>query len=185
MSPAKIAFPGFTTPAAGFEAPLEMLSACHGRVESQCQTLLRLVPHLAANGPDQAAREAAQNVMRYFDTSAPHHHADEEQDLFPALIESAPDTELAPLRKLIDALQAQHRELEQAWSALRRKLEGVREGTVRELDAAEAGRLAELYRDHIAREEAELLPLAARILASSQLDDVGRAMRERRGVKEL
>ena len=79
MCAAKISFPGFNAPAAGFEAPLEMLSACHGRVESQCQTLLRLPPHLAANGPDQAAREAAQNIMRYFDTSARNHHADEEE----------------------------------------------------------------------------------------------------------
>jgi hypothetical protein len=51
-----MAFPGFDTPAAGFEVPLEMLSACHGRIERQCQTLLRLAPHLATHGPDQAAR---------------------------------------------------------------------------------------------------------------------------------
>lgn len=185
MCAAKIGFPGFDAPAAGFEAPLEMLSACHGRVERQCQTLLRLLPHLAANGPDRAAREAARNVMRYFDTSARHHHADEEQDLFPALLGSAPDTELAPLRALIAALQAQHRELEQAWGALRRTLEGISEGTARELDAAEVGRLAGLYRSHIAREEAELLPLAARVLDSAQLDGVGRAMRMRRGIKDV
>jgi len=185
MSAAKTSLPGFSSPAAGFEAPLEMLSACHGRVERQCQTLLRLVPHLAANGPDQAAREAAQNVMRYFDTSARHHHADEERDLFPALLQSAPPAELAALRALIDALQAQHRELEQAWSALRRTLEGVSQGTARELDTAEVGRLVELYRSHIAREEAELLPLAARILPAAQLDGVGRAMRLRRGIKEI
>ena len=185
MTPAKIAFPGFTAPAAGFEAPLEMLSACHGRVERQCETLLRLVPHLAANGPDQAAREAAQNVMRYFDTSAPHHHADEEQDLFPALLGSAPDTELAPLRTLIDALCAQHRELEQAWAQLRRKLEGVRLGTTPALDADEVQRMVDLYRRHIAREEEALLPAAARILGTAQLDGVGRAMRARRGIKDI
>ena len=185
MSTAKTALPGFSSPAAGFEAPLEMLSACHGRVERQCETLLRLLPHLAANGPDQAAREAAQNVMRYFDTSARHHHADEEQDLFPALLLSAPAAELAPLRELIDTLQAQHRELEQVWGALRRTLAGISEGTVRELDATEVRRLADLYRSHIAREEAELLPFAARILSIDQLDGVGRAMRERRGIKEL
>lgn len=185
MTSAKIAFPGFTAPAAGFEAPLEMLSACHGRVESQCQTLLRLVPHLAANGPDQAAREAAQNVMRYFDTSAPHHHADEEEDLFPALLHSVPQSGLAQLRELIAALGAQHRELEQAWVQLRRKLEGVRLGTMRALDACEVERMVELYRGHIAREEAELLPLALRTLGTGQLDSVGRAMRARRGIKEI
>ena len=57
MCATKVAFPGFNAPAAGFEAPLEMLSACHGRVENQCQTLLRLVPHLAENGPVYLIRE--------------------------------------------------------------------------------------------------------------------------------
>lgn len=185
MAAATIAFPGFDTPAAGFEAPLEMLSACHGRVERQCQTLLRLVPHLAANGADQAAREAAQNVLRYFDTSARHHHADEEEDLFPALLQTASGADLAALNELVAALRSQHRELEQAWAELRWKLEGVWLGTLRELDADEVGRLAELYRSHIAREEAELLPLAARLLGTEQLDGVGRAMRERRGIKNI
>ena len=185
MTPAKIAVPGFSAPAASFEAPLEMLSACHGRVERQCQTLQRLVPHLAANGPDRAAREAAQSVMRYFDNSAPHHHADEENDLFPALLGSAPEAERAPLRNLIDALCAQHRELEQAWAQLRRKLEGVRLGTMPGLDADEVQRMVELYRSHIAREEETLLPAAARLLGTAQLDGVGRAMRARRGIQDI
>jgi len=185
MSAAKISFPGFDAPAAGFEVPLEMLSACHGRVERQCQTMLRLVPHVAANGPDQAAREAAQNIMRYFDTSAKHHHADEEEDLFPALLQVASDTELAPLRALIDALCAQHRELELAWGRVRWKLEGIWLGTLSALDADEVARMVELYRLHIAREEDELLPLAARLLDAARLDGVGRAMRLRRGIKEV
>lgn len=185
MSTAKIAFPGFNSPAAGFEVPLEMLSACHGRVESQCQTLLRLVPHIAANGSDQAAREAAQNVMRYFDTSAKHHHADEEEDLFPVLLKTAPEAELAHLRKLIDTLLGQHRELELAWSQVRWKLEGIWLGMKPDLSADEVARMVDLYRLHIAREEDELLPLAARLLGEAQLDGVGRAMRLRRGIKEI
>jgi hemerythrin-like domain-containing protein len=185
MCAAKISFPGFDAPAAGFEAPLEMLSACHGRVERQCQTMLRLVPHLAANGPDQAAREAAQNIMRYFDTSAKHHHADEEEDLFPALLLWAPDAELARLRELIDALCVQHRELELAWSQVRWKLEGIWLGMTPDLGAEEVERMVELYRLHIAREEAELLPFGARVLGDAQLDVVGRAMRLRRGIKEV
>lgn len=185
MCAAKITFPGFDTPAAGFEVPLEMLSACHGRVERQCQTMLRLVPHFAANGPDQAAREAARNVMRYFDTSARDHHADEEQDLFPALLRTAPEAELARLGELIDTLRAQHRALEQAWLQLRPKLEGISLGRTPELNANEVGRLVDLYTSHIAREEEELLPLATRLLDAAQLDTVGRAMRLRRGIADV
>ena len=75
MRAAKVAFPGFDTPAAGFEVPLEMLAACHGRVE--------------------------------------------------------------------------------------------------------------FYRSHIAREEAELLPLVARLLGEARLDAVGRSMRIRRGIRDV
>jgi hemerythrin-like domain-containing protein len=185
MAATKTGFPGFDAPAAGFEAPLEMLSACHGRVERQCQTLLRLVPHLAAHGPDRAARDAAQNVLRYFDTAAKHHHADEEQDLFPALLHAVKQPELERLRALVDALNAQHRDLERYWNALRDKLEGVRLGTACALDADEVGHLVGTYRDHIEREERELLPLAARVLDVPQLDRIGRAMRKRRGIEEI
>ena len=184
MGAAKIAFPGFSAPAASFEVPLEMLSACHGRVEAQCQTMLRLVPHLAANGPDQAAREAAQNIMRYFDTAAKHHHADEEEDLFPALLRVAPQSERAYLTGLIDALLAQHRELELAWGQVRRKLEGLLLGAKPDLGMDEVERMVGLYRVHIAREEEQLLPLAAHLLEHAELDAVGRAMRLRRGIKE-
>ena len=182
---AAAALPGFDAPAAGFEAPLEMLAACHGRVERQCQTLSRLVPHLAANGPDQSAQAAAHNVMRYFDTSARHHHADEEDDLFPALLRAAPQAEFAHISELISALRAQHRELEQAWSTLRRELEGIGQGTIRTLDGDQVAAFVDLYRRHIDREEAELLPDAARIVGLAGLDTIGRAMRLRRGINEV
>ncbi len=184
MNQQAISFPGFDSPAVGFEAPLEMLGACHSRVECQCQTLRRLVPHLAAHGADQAAREAALAVLRYFDTSARHHHADEEEDLFPALLQFAPATDLAPLQALIDALLGQHRELELAWSGVRWKLEGIWLGTAPELGGDEVERMVRLYEQHIAREEEDLLPLARRLLDDAQLDMVGRAMRLRRGIKD-
>lgn len=62
--------PGHSAPAVGFEVPLEILAACHGRVQRQCETLLRLVAHVQAHGADRPAQEAAAAVMRYFDTAA-------------------------------------------------------------------------------------------------------------------
>ena len=70
----KIALTAATDPAPSFNTPLEMLAECHRRVEAQCATLKRLVPHLAEKGPDQASREAAAAIMRYFDLAAPKHH---------------------------------------------------------------------------------------------------------------
>ena len=38
--------PGFLSPGAGFEAPFEMLAACHERVERMLTLLARLQQHL-------------------------------------------------------------------------------------------------------------------------------------------
>lgn len=57
--------------------------------------------------------------MRYFDTSARHHHDDEEHDLFPALIESMAGSGAICLRELTAALTVEHREPEARWQTLR------------------------------------------------------------------
>src|SRR3546814_7605088 len=93
-------FPGFSGPAASTEAPLEMLAACHIRIERQCATLRRLAAHLTEHGADADARTAAMHVMRYFDTAAVQHHADEEVDLFPMLIESMAGSDAVCIRNM-------------------------------------------------------------------------------------
>jgi hemerythrin-like domain-containing protein len=178
----RIALPGQTPAAAGFEAPLAMLADCHRRVERQCATLARLVAHLEANGSDSAAREGAAAVMRYFDTAAPNHHADEEEDLFPALIESMAGSDAVCLREIIAALLADHRELDRRWAALRRALQAVVAGQSTPLSAADVQGFADLYARHIALEEGELLPMAGRLLGDAELDRLADAMRRRRGL---
>jgi hemerythrin-like domain-containing protein len=177
--------PGHSAPTAGFEVPLEMLSACHHRIERQCETLRRLVPHLARHGADAVARAAAAAVMRYFDSAAPQHHADEEEDLFPALLESMAGSDPVCLREMTEFLVAEHRELESRWRRLREVLAAVADGEPMVLERADVDAFADLYARHIEREERELLPMAARLLGSAELDEVGRAMRERRGIEAI
>jgi hemerythrin-like domain-containing protein len=140
-----------------------------------------LVPHLAAHGADPQAREAAVAVMRYFETAALHHHENEELDLFPALLESMAGSDAVCLRELSAALVADQRVLEQRWRSLRRVLEQVAAGTAAALAVDEAQAFVGLYERHMAREEAELLPMAARLLDDATLDRIGLAMRARRG----
>ena len=174
--------PGHSSPSASFEAPLEMLQACHQRIHKQCAKLRRLVPHLAAHGADDAAREAAAQVLRYFDTAAQHHHADEEQDLFPALLESMAGSDAVCLRELIDGLIAQHRELDARWRTLRPVLDRIAAGDDAVLHGAAVEALAEAYAAHIQREEGELLPMATRLLGDAELQRIGSAMRVRHGM---
>jgi hemerythrin-like domain-containing protein len=174
--------PGHSTPTAGFEVPLEMLSACHLRIEQQCSTLRRLGRHLATRGADAEARAAAASVIRYFEQAARDHHADEEEDLFPALIESMAGSDAVCLRELTQGLAAEHRELETRWRRIRCALERVVANESASLAASDVDAFVGLYEHHIEREERELLPMAARLLSDAELDRIGRAMRERRGI---
>ena len=177
-----IDMPGHSAPSAGFEVPLEMLSACHHRIEHQCATLRRLLPHVAAHGADADARTAAARVLRYFDTAGQQHHTDEEENLFPALIESMAGSDAVCLRALIDRLMADHRELDAHWQRVRVALLHVVAGDDAALPSADVEALVGLYEQHIELEERELLPMAARLLSDDVLESIGRAMRERRGV---
>lgn len=177
-------FPGFTTPAASTEAPLEMLAACHIRILHQCKVLQRLAVHLSAHGSDDEAQRAAIAIMRYFDTAAVDHHADEEQDLFPALLESVAGSDPVCIRQMIDRLCHEHRLLEAAWRKLRKALAQIAAGKKAVLAADEVDAFVRLYSDHLQLEEQELLPMAQRLLGHHDIQNIGRAMRDRRGIPE-
>ncbi|MEO7852484.1 MAG: hemerythrin domain-containing protein [Rubrivivax sp.] len=174
--------PGHRAPSASFEVPLEMLAACHLRIESQCDTLQRLAEHLLQHGCDEQARSAAAGVMRYFDTAALQHHADEESDLFPALLESMAGSDAVCLRELTQSLTQDHRALTLQWRALRTPLSRLAEGGEAVLPEDAVRAFADAYRAHLEREDGELLPMATRLLDDSALEQIGRAMRERRGI---
>ncbi|MBU3739394.1 MAG: hemerythrin domain-containing protein [Rhodoferax sp.] len=174
--------PGFHSPAAGPGQPLALLGACHRRVERQCDTLGRLPSHLADYGSDAVAQEASRAVLRYFDTAAVHHHADEEQDLFPALLAHALPRERDAVGTLTESLVREHRLLEQQWQVLRDPLQRIADAQVLVLDSRQVDAFRQAYRSHIGREDAILLPLAERILPTEALKTLGQSMARRRGL---
>ncbi|HZI82510.1 MAG TPA: hemerythrin domain-containing protein [Casimicrobiaceae bacterium] len=159
-----------------------MLAACHGRIRDRCATLLRLRSHVMARGVDDSARSAARGVIRYFDSGARDHHEDEEQDLFPALLESMAGSDPVCIRELIDSLTDDHRELTRLWRSVRAWLVAIEAGEAAPPDAAEIDSFVDRYERHAVREEDELFPMAERLLGTTELDRLGRSMRLRRGI---
>ena len=172
--------PGFHAPAAGFEAPFELLEACHERVQRSLSLLSRLVEHVAATGHDAASRSAAADVLRYFDIAAPLHHEDEELHVFPSL-DRHPDV---TVRAAVDRLRGDHRAMTAAWQRLRPVLLAWRDApqpppvddAAREAAQAFAG----LYADHIRIEESVVYPAAEARLDASALERMGAEMQSRR-----
>jgi hemerythrin-like domain-containing protein len=155
-----------------------MLHACHERIMDQCATLQKLMSHLPMHGCDIQAQQAAQAIMRYFDTAGKFHHQDEELDLFPLLRASGNDEAI----KLADRLQDEHLYLDEVWMSLRASLQQIADGKLAALERTLVGDFSLAYGRHIMLENTKLLPLAARLLSEQQLHGFGKNMAQRRGV---
>ncbi|SDD70880.1 hemerythrin domain-containing protein [Paraburkholderia lycopersici] len=166
-------------PAASFDEPVEMLKACHERIAAQCLTLERLAAYLPLHGADTQAQQAASAVMRYFDVAGPHHHADEEHDLFPMLIEAGQRLG-SPVAERIASLSSEHRSLEAAWAQLRVVLADIAQGKASSPETVRVDDFVGAYRAHIVLEESQILPFAEASLSEEQLARLSAAMVARR-----
>lgn len=180
-----MAFIDFRTPAAGFDQPLELWLACHDRVRRMTNLLERLYEHMRNRGLDDAAKVTATTIRRYFEEAAPRHHEDEEVDLFPLLRrllpEKAAEDEAAVVATL-QRLEGEHASLGQLWQQIRTTLQAIESGQAAPLDADLVRRFAAGYRQHCEIEDSIIAAALKRCLGSADLDAVGQAMAERRGV---
>ena len=172
----------FTPAAPSFDHPLEMLRACHGKILRQGEILQKLAAHLDCHGCDTEAQLAAQGILRYFETAGQFHHLDEEENLFPAL-RASDEFAQTPLPALLERLLVEHVGMLAAWDALRPVLLLLAAGEQVALDAAVMNDFITRYSDHIAIENAELLPLVPKLLTLEQLKTIGQKMAERRGAQ--
>lgn len=169
----------FPPAAPDFSDPLGLLRACHERIFKHCDTLENLAAHIAAQGIDQEAKEAAAQIHRYFSVAAKHHHQDEEQDLFPRLARQS-----LKLADLVHTLKQEHEKLDALWSEIEPWL--ARPATIEDIDAFQSltKRFVDAYREHARCENSDLLDMAQHIFGSDELKQIGQSMAERRGVKQ-
>ena len=176
----KASLPGLHSPGASFEAPFEMLEACHERVQRMLDLLTRLRQYLQAKPCDEMARQAARDVLRYFDLAAPLHHQDEELHVFPLLLAQGSSA----LTELVRQLQADHRAMEADWAQARLALLALAEGQAQGFTPGQEALFdcfASRYAGHIRQEEGSVYPAAQALLGQDAQQGMGQEMARRRG----
>jgi hemerythrin-like domain-containing protein len=161
------------------DAPIAGFSHCHVDIVNHLEMLGGLPALLA---PARRAREIATNMLVFFDTVIVQHHAEEEQELFSAVLRSAmKGREQARVEEAIERLTTQHRQIEAWWSRIKPQLKQISKGHDADLDPAAVAQLIRGYRAHAAAEEAEFLPLAQTILGrnSNHMEALGLSLHMR------
>lgn len=153
-----------STPAAEpDDAPLLNFSNCHAGIINHLNAFGELPALLE---PAERARKIAAETLGFFRDAVYEHHAEEEKELFPAVLHSAvKGEERDRVQVMVDQLTAEHRTVEAAWSRLEPELKKVAKGHSSELNVAGVQHLVESYLAHARFEEDHFLPLAHTILA--------------------
>jgi hemerythrin-like domain-containing protein len=154
----------------GFDDPIGLLRACHVKILAHCNMLERLL-----DTPDP---QVAAQVHRYFTRSAPLHHQDEEEDLFPRI-----NRQSLKIAELVHTLKKEHGELNHLWGIIAADLKQLPQDGFSDDFINAAREFCRINRAHVTVENAELLPLAAGILSQQDLGAVGETMAARRGVR--
>lgn len=157
--------------------PIEFLYGEHDRQLVICAAL----DHLATAPEAPDARETAELILNYADTDMPLHLRDEEEDLFPRLLERCEPED--GLENLVDQLEHEHETDSVLYQRFKDALHAIANG--KPLDhpdvfKSDAEAFAALQRRHLNWENGTVLPLARQRLTPEDLEDMRVSMAARR-----
>lgn len=142
--------------------PISNFTNCHVGITAGLHKLRELPAMVEAASQ---ARALAVASMKLFDLAVREHHAEEERELFPAVLASAKKgEEHARVQAMVDRLTAEHRQIEAAWMRLEPAVKAVSRGHEARVDADALALLVQSYLGHARYEEEAFLPLSEEIL---------------------
>lgn len=111
------------------------------------------------------ARTIAANMLVLFRHEMFEHHAQEELQLFPAVLGRAEaGDELNRARAMVKQLIADHRRIEALWAQLEPAVKAIAKGRLTNVALEDVESLVQAYHAHAVFEEQEFLPLAESVL---------------------
>lgn len=176
-------------PTSSDAAPIANFSQCHAGIVAELDQLDRLPALLA---PASQVRQIASHALGFFRAAAFEHHAEEERELFPAVLASATKgEEHDKVAAIVDQLTREHRQIEATWKQLEPALKAIAKGQDAHMPADElTATLTSLitdYRGHAHFEEVYFLPLSQTILGRNgdHMAALGLALHTRHAMADM
>lgn len=135
------------------------LDACHQQIQAELAELADLLERLDDSADSAHCRQKAKTIEAFFSSTSREHHAEEDKNVFPALLTS----DNAELVQAVRTLQQDHGWIEQNWLELAPMLRAIAQGEDW-VDMAEMRNAIEVFlalmHDHIVLEETLIYPEA-------------------------
>ena len=165
-------------PDSGFNDPLGILKDCHRRIEHFLGILSIVAERAQGRSLTEEEASAVNAALTYFRSGGQRHTADEEESLFPRLVQAGGGDDL-------DRLEHDHAEANKLHDEIDRLYRSwIASGSLGESDGsrllAATRALGAIYAAHIQVEDNIVFPRAARQLSKAAIEAIGREFRARR-----
>ena len=161
----------FTDPATDFSDGIKVIECYHQNFLDRGRELLTLVDEIIGQGINENLANRCIDMHCHYFHANRLHHLDEEQGLFPLLANQS-----LLFDGMVDLLIQDHEEIEDDWEPLARMLADPEHIT----DPKKLQELARSFekrqREHLTREDKDLLPKVEELLTSEQKKQAGKTM---------
>jgi hemerythrin-like domain-containing protein len=159
----------FTDPATDFSNGLQVIQDYHQDFLARGTQLVTLANNIKQQGMTEALANQCMDMYWHL------HHKDEEEGLFPLLVDQS-----SLLIGMMERLIMDHEEIEESWTALSTRLSHPEKITNFDHLLHLAIEFEKILRDHLTREDEDFSPQIKKILTAEQMKQAGEKMFELR-----
>ncbi len=165
----------FTDPATDFSNGLQVLQDYHQDFLDRGAQLVTLASQIQQQGMNEEVANRCMDMYCHYSHATHLHHKDEEEALFPLLVDQS-----SLIIGMVERLMMDHEEIEESWNELAKKLSQPETITNYDLLLNQTQSFEKILREHLTREDEDFSPQIKKILTADQLKQAGKKMSELR-----
>jgi hemerythrin-like domain-containing protein len=161
----------YTDPATDFSNGLQVLQDYHQDFLARGKQLVALANTIKQQGMSEDLANQCMNMYCHYSHATHLHHKDEEEALFPILVEQS-----SLVIGMIERLMLDHEEIEESWATLSPRLNNPEQITNFDHFLHLTTEFEKILREHLTREDEDFSPQVKKILSAEQMKQVGEKM---------
>lgn len=165
----------FIDPATDFSSGLQVITDYHQDFLTRGLQLVELAKEIQQQGMTESLANQCMDMYCHYSHATNLHHKDEEEALFPLLVDQS-----SLVIGMIERLIMDHEEIEESWAALSSRLSHPEDITNFDHLLHLSIEFEKILREHLTREDEDFSPQIKKLLTANQIQQAGEKMSELR-----
>jgi len=161
----------FTDPATDFSNGLQVLKDYHQDFLARGTRLITLANKIKQQGMSEELANQCMDMYCHYSHATHLHHKDEEEALFPILVDQS-----SLVIGMIERLMLDHEEIEASWATLSTRLKNPEQITNFDHFLHLTIEFEKILREHLTREDEDFSPQVIKIFSEEQIKQAGEKM---------